>query len=260
VFNCSCTYFLTKKAFILLLSLQCITTEQPPKNPCARCAKRNLRCEYFQAPDQSPDISESEFPPASSSVMPRYSLPSQPESWPSTSPLPSSFTLPHSWNPPLPHRNLSSNRERGGTLPLPYTGPPPRNRIPRYTGTHYPDLTSSNPPASMPMSTQQMPGHFPYYPSAQPHRDPGAHLAQSRYNLYNNTAQYLPIRPDPSNALHPVPHPHTLTHAPLPLPCLSDTNMTAPLPGNTFDWPESGGPSARCVCVIIPTSPILMLL
>jgi hypothetical protein len=129
----SCSSFFAKAS--LLLSLQCITTEQTPKNPCARCAKRNLRCEYFQAPDQSPDISESEFPPASSSVMPRYSLPSQPESWPSTSPLPSSSTLPHSWNPPLPHRNLSSNRERGGTLPLPYTGPPPRNRIPRYTGT-----------------------------------------------------------------------------------------------------------------------------
>lgn len=42
--------------------LQCITTEQPPTNPCARCTKQNLICEYVAAgerDDSSADRTDS---------------------------------------------------------------------------------------------------------------------------------------------------------------------------------------------------------
>ncbi|KAJ7478265.1 hypothetical protein FB451DRAFT_1396049 [Mycena latifolia] len=50
--------------------IRCITTEQPPKNPCARCVKKGLSCEYVAAPEaeeysgstsrpQTPDTSRS---------------------------------------------------------------------------------------------------------------------------------------------------------------------------------------------------------
>ncbi|KAJ7466224.1 hypothetical protein B0H11DRAFT_2284669 [Mycena galericulata] len=32
--------------------MRCTTTEQPPKNPCARCTKKNLPCEYLAATDR----------------------------------------------------------------------------------------------------------------------------------------------------------------------------------------------------------------
>ncbi|KAJ7176311.1 hypothetical protein C8R43DRAFT_943096 [Mycena crocata] len=36
--------------------IRCLTSEQPPINPCERCAKKGLQCEYIPVPDQ-PDYS-----------------------------------------------------------------------------------------------------------------------------------------------------------------------------------------------------------
>ncbi|KAF7351704.1 C6 finger domain [Mycena sanguinolenta] len=77
--------------------MRCITTEQPPKNPCARCTKKGLPCEYVAADNdednQSPDPGFS-----TSQENSRGRPPMQPQS---------SGTAP-----PMP------------TLPLPYTMPP----------------------------------------------------------------------------------------------------------------------------------------
>ncbi|KAJ6504946.1 hypothetical protein DFH09DRAFT_1439689 [Mycena vulgaris] len=35
--------------------IRCITTEQPPLHPCARCVKRKLTCTYVAVPDQEVD-------------------------------------------------------------------------------------------------------------------------------------------------------------------------------------------------------------
>ncbi|KAJ7857211.1 hypothetical protein B0H13DRAFT_1902341 [Mycena leptocephala] len=96
--------------------MRCITTEQPPRNPCARCTKKHLHCEYVSATEQdgyisSPQMPEADFPSPSSSAM---SSPSA------------------SGTPPPAHPIPSSSRESGVAAPsLPYTGPPPANRRPR---------------------------------------------------------------------------------------------------------------------------------
>ncbi|KAJ6562716.1 hypothetical protein DFH09DRAFT_1478702 [Mycena vulgaris] len=81
--------------------IRCITTEQPPNNPCARCTKRNIECEYVATTD--PD-KYSNYPPAPDIR--------------TASPAPIAMR----WAPPL-------TRARGTTAPpLPYTGPPPSSR------------------------------------------------------------------------------------------------------------------------------------
>ncbi|KAJ7766298.1 hypothetical protein DFH07DRAFT_1058671 [Mycena maculata] len=101
---------------------RCITTEQPPKNPCARCVKRGVVCEYV------------------SGAEPEYS---SPESHNSGTRSDSNFGAAETGRAsPAPRArtpgpSLSSSR----APPLPYTGPPPLHARPRYAGSPLPDLS-----------------------------------------------------------------------------------------------------------------------
>ncbi|KAJ7685849.1 hypothetical protein B0H17DRAFT_18667 [Mycena rosella] len=62
---------------------RCITTEQPPKNPCARCIKGHFTCEYIAAPEpyyspfpRTPELHGSQLPED----------PGTPMTWPPMSP------------------------------------------------------------------------------------------------------------------------------------------------------------------------------
>jgi hypothetical protein len=150
-----------------------------------------------------------------------------------------------SGTPPPAHPIPSSSRESGVAAPsLPYTGPPPANRRPRYAGATYPNLSlsSQSTPIQMPMSMQPMPVHNPYYPAA-----PSApHLAQAPYHLHSPQApQYLTSVPASPRAPGPIPQSHSLTYAPMPF--FADTSMPAPESENTFEYPEPKDPGARSV-------------
>ncbi|KAJ7443249.1 hypothetical protein B0H11DRAFT_2204297 [Mycena galericulata] len=112
--------------------IRCITTEQPPENPCERCARRKLSCEYVSVNDQE----EYSTPNNTSSELRRdpggYSAPPPPTTW--LPPVAAHNTSPGSSNAPR----------------LPYTGPPPPNRRARYSSSaapglpEYPDLSLPN--------------------------------------------------------------------------------------------------------------------
>ncbi|KAJ6534111.1 hypothetical protein B0H19DRAFT_1080614 [Mycena capillaripes] len=111
--------------------LRCITTEQPPKKPCARCTKKGLSCEYV-----SIEVNDS--------------------------------TSGHSrQNSASAFNNSSQDLSNAPPPPLPYTGPPAPYQRPRYSGSsQYPDLSLDGssqpnsppqyhpPPINQPMSDQ----------------------------------------------------------------------------------------------------------
>ncbi|KAJ7731924.1 hypothetical protein DFH07DRAFT_781093 [Mycena maculata] len=46
----ACTYCRKRK-------IRCLTWEEPPKNPCERCTKKGLKCEYITIADQRDEVS-----------------------------------------------------------------------------------------------------------------------------------------------------------------------------------------------------------
>jgi hypothetical protein len=124
---------------------QCITTEQPPKNPCARCTKKHLPCEYVSVEEDDP-VSANPSPDLSSSALPTSGAHSgRPQ------------TQTPAWaGQPMPPSNHFS-RGPGTAPPLPYTGPPPFNQPPRFSGSQYPDLSL--------YGSSQPSNPSPYYPA-----------------------------------------------------------------------------------------------
>ncbi|KAJ7097354.1 hypothetical protein C8R44DRAFT_949406 [Mycena epipterygia] len=102
--------------------IRCIAPEQPPINPCARCTRRRLTCEYVvNTEGDSPT-------PANQSL---ETGPSHLRDVPMDPASPNMI-----WTPPMMAPNFSRNM----APPLPYTGPPPLNRRPRYAAQPLPDL------------------------------------------------------------------------------------------------------------------------
>ncbi|KAJ7260459.1 hypothetical protein B0H12DRAFT_1275638 [Mycena haematopus] len=129
--------------------IRCITTEQPPKNPCARCAKKGLPCEYVTA-EHDDDSPSQDF----GSSAPPEPIPHQ---------RPSS--MQPSSGPSMPASNDFSRGFRTAP-PLPYTGPPPQNRRPRYSGSLYPDLSLSG------SASNEQPLPVQYYSPSQTNNNP----------------------------------------------------------------------------------------
>ncbi|KAF8211203.1 hypothetical protein K438DRAFT_27901 [Mycena galopus ATCC 62051] len=83
--------------------IKCVTTEEPPQRPCARCTKRGLGCEYVAVDE--PTTPESPSRPLAS---PSYNAPgyygspgvSSPGYMPPYASPPSQPQYPGSWNPP----------------------------------------------------------------------------------------------------------------------------------------------------------------
>ncbi|KAJ7055545.1 hypothetical protein C8F01DRAFT_1319342 [Mycena amicta] len=124
---------------------RCITSEQPPTKPCARCAAKNLRCEYVPVPESellSHSYSHWRSPSQSSNNTSSFASASPPATY---NPSPShAYMAPH---PSLPSMYSNPAMSRSGRStpqplapPLPYTGPPPVYSRPRYSGGAYPDL------------------------------------------------------------------------------------------------------------------------
>ncbi|KAJ7771301.1 hypothetical protein DFH07DRAFT_953470 [Mycena maculata] len=152
--------------------VKCITTEQPPKDPCARCTRNQLTCEYVSMVEQEEYL-------ISATQTPEF---------PNMGPTPSLTWLP----PTMAHNGLQGH----GMAPrLPYTGPPPAGRRPRYSNQSisgvpggYPDLSLPDPsqePADTRYSNPSAPSHsrsqhsVDLYPGPSQSMDPrsyGSHL------------------------------------------------------------------------------------
>ncbi|KAJ6570866.1 hypothetical protein DFH09DRAFT_1079848 [Mycena vulgaris] len=160
--------------------IRCLTTEQPPKNPCARCVKKHLPCEYPEPDYSSSSTSQtSEFP---------------------ISDLPHAGSgAPTRGTPPMTPPSFAGGRSMAP--PLPYTGPPPVTRTP--TGWRYgppsqhgltapamhPGFTNPSFPSSgstNPHGSTQFPG------SNQPYGDPQYYAAVQANAQYNPRTAHAP--------------------------------------------------------------------
>ncbi|KAJ7513111.1 hypothetical protein B0H11DRAFT_2303320 [Mycena galericulata] len=168
--------------------IRCITSEKPPKNPCARCTKKNLDCEYLAIED--PD----DYSPSPSTHA---------ESDSGDSPPTTSFPESTAWNPrPIAIPELS--RDLGATSassippgassnqPYPYAG---------YAGRR--DGQFMTPP--FPVSHMQSPHYAPA--QANPR-----HLSSNPPALYDLQAaharQYLANRARSSEHPSRIAQPH----------------------------------------------------
>ncbi|KAJ7662555.1 hypothetical protein DFH06DRAFT_1324921 [Mycena polygramma] len=139
--------------------MRCITTEQPPKNPCARCTKKGLTCEYVAADqdEYSPELPTSSLPQPATRSGHGASNPTRTNQ---PMPPPSNFSL-----------------GLGPAPPLPYTGPPPPFQRPRYSGTQYPDLSlqgsDQQNPSSQHYSAQATQGYDPQSAQVYQYINPG---------------------------------------------------------------------------------------
>nr|GAT43823.1 predicted protein [Mycena chlorophos] len=109
-------------------NIKCIPSPQAPAIACQRCARKGLPCQYVAVPS-SPTTSSSSIqgPGPGKRLRPILPAPAQP-------------------------------------APLPYTGPPPAHRPPRYSGSAYPNLAlGGGEESSHPSGHVQGYATMPYY-------------------------------------------------------------------------------------------------
>ncbi|KAJ7685868.1 hypothetical protein B0H17DRAFT_1204698 [Mycena rosella] len=187
--------------------IRCITTEQPPRNPCARCVKKHLPCEYAVADAEysSPSPGRAETPDASGSD--RHD--SGTDFSPSLEPM--------RWTPPTSPPTFSVSG--GAVPPLPYTGPPPIKRTvtgwryspPSRYGPNHPRSGNASVPAPNHDSRASTPGSGSTHPYANPQYYTSSNT-MSQYVTYGNI-QYSPqhqhlVSPEPESQ-PPFMQPHS---------------------------------------------------
>ncbi|KAJ6541058.1 hypothetical protein DFH09DRAFT_1395071 [Mycena vulgaris] len=132
----------------------CITSEQPPQNPCERCTRRQLACEYVASPDQRGDS-----PPDTSSSHRHRTDMLDAEANITLSPA------PVGWTAPLTAPDFSQGRQGRGSAPSrPLTHPHPLT--PPATGSWSSSLTPG------PYQPLMYPGHLRPPSSASSRRNP----------------------------------------------------------------------------------------
>ncbi|KAJ7724634.1 hypothetical protein B0H16DRAFT_1785623 [Mycena metata] len=157
--------------------LRCITSEQPPKNPCARCKRKNLACEYVSLASEAREVhGDDQALPRSSSIPPLQWVPQAP-----------------------PYAGFIPPPSGSGEFPppsLPYTRPPPPNHRPRYSGgAQYPDLSLSalGPPSNQSWNPEVLPVRHASYHSPNHHAVPsyphayGAHTAAGYRDVWQGS-------------------------------------------------------------------------
>ncbi|KAJ6528261.1 hypothetical protein DFH09DRAFT_1413761 [Mycena vulgaris] len=188
--------------------IRCKPTEQPPNNPCARCVKKNLTCEYVAAPEPA-------YYSRSATQTPERPVIDLPAAGQDPAPLAAPMRETPSVSPPT--------YSLGGVPSFPYTGPPPLNLLSR--ASHYPVMHtapanptfaawnqgSNNPESNRPYVHPQYyapspsgsaqpyihPQYVPGQPNTQYHlqaaheaRHPGAHASQSQPSFIEAQPQY----------------------------------------------------------------------
>ncbi|KAJ6483299.1 hypothetical protein C8R45DRAFT_1099574 [Mycena sanguinolenta] len=153
--------------------MRCITSEQPPKNPCARCSKKGLLCEYMAADhddnSQSPD---SAFSDSSWEAPPIPALP-----LPYTGPPPLNVT-PRYYGSEYPDLSLSgspSNQQK----------PPTHLTYPTHPTQYYANLEGNSPMSNLGYNPQAAPNYQYMANHGTPGAQPGAYSAANYGSAVN---------------------------------------------------------------------------
>ncbi|KAJ6570869.1 hypothetical protein DFH09DRAFT_1079851 [Mycena vulgaris] len=203
--------------------IRCLTTEQPPKNPCARCVKRHLPCEYLGA-------TEPDYLSTTTSQTPEFTISDLPRAGSGAQTGGNPYTTPPTFA-----------GGRGGAPPLPYTGPPPVTRTP--TGWRYgpPSQHGLTAPAMHPGFTNPS---FPSSRSTDPH---GSTQFPGSTQPYGDPQYYAAVqanaRYDPQTAHAPASQPTFM------LPSTGTQYQSAEYPSDYGQWAndnyeEAPGPSS----------------
>ncbi|KAJ7699994.1 hypothetical protein B0H17DRAFT_1048134 [Mycena rosella] len=129
--------------------IKCVTSEEPPRNPCARCTKRSLPCEYVAVDEDSPT--------PESPVL-----------------LPNSGAYPYA--PSAPYGGAPSGGFPYAPPPSPYSGGwnPPQQPHPSHPGyaippqpQYRPSSSSSYAPGGMYAGPTGFPSNVQYYQQQQ---------------------------------------------------------------------------------------------
>ncbi|KAJ7744532.1 hypothetical protein DFH07DRAFT_26918 [Mycena maculata] len=147
--------------------IKCVTTEEPPRRPCARCTKRNLGCEYIAV--ELDDYSTSPAPESPVSPSSTYPLPPNP-SYPNPGvPSPTQYYSPPNtpWDPAQPRR------PSGYPTPVP-SSTPGYGQLPAYGANPYgglpgyPNVAYGYPPPEGPYSVAPATSPWPQSMQQQP--------------------------------------------------------------------------------------------
>ncbi|KAJ7136953.1 hypothetical protein C8R44DRAFT_948704 [Mycena epipterygia] len=66
--------------------IRCLTSEDPPKNPCERCVKKGLKCEYLPVADQGDELPSPTLRTQTPQLAPDGHRPTRPQSAQHTNP------------------------------------------------------------------------------------------------------------------------------------------------------------------------------
>ncbi|KAJ7368205.1 hypothetical protein DFH08DRAFT_18435 [Mycena albidolilacea] len=155
--------------------IKCVTTEEPPRHPCARCTKRGLTCEYVAVEEEEPDSPlHPMFPPSYGNAAPRYPTPGTPAT---------GYASPYaSPQPQYDQYNQTQTRSVQAGYPGQASGYNPHPYAAPNQGSYG--------------AYQGYPGQYPYqpqYPAAAPtnHWAPGSMPHQSRCVCRSNPCYCL---------------------------------------------------------------------
>ncbi|KAJ7493878.1 hypothetical protein FB451DRAFT_1491400 [Mycena latifolia] len=167
--------------------VRCLTTEWFPTQPCERCRRKRLTCEYLRVAEEE-----------------QHSNSASPSSDIFLSDLPEVGGMPMPSTPPIPAP--SSSRELGSAPPLPYTDPPPLSRPLRGVPYYDPVLPAAHRPSMQPAYLN------PYFTGRSAGVvDPG-YSAPSSHSRYPS-----PSLPAP-NQIYTGPPPASRSNRPFPAP------------------------------------------
>ncbi|KAG7097061.1 hypothetical protein E1B28_004449 [Marasmius oreades] len=159
--------------------IKCVTNEDPPHNPCERCTRKGLHCEYVAVGDETPPSSPNgpppNSPPHSTTGQAYYGLHSQQHQQSHASLYPTTHSglpsIPRSLNPTWNSPSMSygvdmpANYSYSGTPSQTQAWPQTYNSSsypsPFHAQTSYPGYSQPQPPGTIPGQTYQpaMYGH-----------------------------------------------------------------------------------------------------
>ncbi|KAJ6528105.1 hypothetical protein B0H19DRAFT_1274905 [Mycena capillaripes] len=200
---------------------KCAIKEQTSRNACARCTKKSLHCEYI-LPSDYPSASERPPDPEYISVqdyLSAHTSPNTPSAAPSASGAQShhpSIQAPDWASPKFMPASNNFSHSLATAPPLPYTGPPPPLKRPRYSGSsNYPDLS--------------------LHESNQQNTTPQYYLTQDRG--HNSDYQYMNSTPTPPSSCSGARQPGSSRHP------ANYEQMQYYVDGwmPTYEWPSQQG-------------------
>ncbi|KAJ7283742.1 hypothetical protein C8J57DRAFT_1462714 [Mycena rebaudengoi] len=145
--------------------IKCVTSEEPPRNPCARCTRRRLDCVYVAVVDDDYPLSSTSTPESPVSNLPASGYPQANPSYPRTMPSDHYGGYNSAYSVATPSSYPIANGGHSMPGPFPPSFPLPSSHgYPGYPGNGQLQPPTHRSPYS-PMPNPQQGGH-PIYPSS----------------------------------------------------------------------------------------------